>query len=659
MTDQKQLCVSAIRVVSAEAIQKANSGHPGIVLGAAPMAFELFSGHLRHDPACPDWPNRDRFILSAGHGSMLLYSLLHLFGYGLTMEDLKSFRQLDSLTPGHPEYGHTVGVEATTGPLGQGVSMAVGMAMAEAHLAAVFNRDGFDLVDHYTYALVGDGCMMEGISSEAASLAGTQQLHKLIVLYDRNRISIEGNTATSFNEDVPARYRAYGWQVIEVADGENMDAIGQAIQAAKESKERPTLIVVDTKIGAKSPLEGSEKTHGEPLGADNIKALKEALDYYPDREFYIPQEAYGYVETALADSRAARSSWDALLAQYKKALPDMGNLWDTYHTQNPAQLVDVEAVAAKLTATATRSSSGQVLNAIAPMVPQLMGGSADLAPSNKTVLEGEGYFSPADRAGRNIHFGVREHAMAAIANGMALHGGVVPYVATFLVFSDYLRHSVRLSALMHQRVLYILTHDSIGVGEDGPTHQPIEHIASFRAMPGVSVFRPADGKETAAAYLYGLGHNGPTLMALSRQNLPLYEGSSIEAAQKGGYVIYGPGNTPDAILIATGSEVDIAIQAAKALEEKGKAVRVVSMPSMDVFEEQDATYKESVLPSTVRARVVVEVGTTFGWHKYAGDAGEIIGIDRFGASAPGDKLFEVFGFTVDHLVEALNRVMAK
>lgn len=657
MNRQDNLCINAIRILAADSIQKSKSGHPGMVLGAAPMAYTLFSEQMLHDPDCPQWQNRDRFVLSAGHGSMLLYSLLHLFGYGnLSIEDLKQFRQWGSKTPGHPEYGHTVGVEATTGPLGQGIAMAVGMAMAEAHLAAKFNRPGYPVVDHYTYALCGDGCLQEGISGEASSLAGTLKLNKLIVLYDRNRISIEGDTAVTFAEDVAARYRAYGWQVIDGIDGDDTVAISAAIATAKRSADAPTLIIVDTKIARFTPIEGSEKSHGEPLGEANVAALRKAVDWPLSEPFAVPQEVYETCRLRSQSGRDAHQSWEAMMHNYQKAFPELYAAWEAAHQNGMPETVDVEALMAAGKPGASRNASGVVLNQLKDMLPSLIGGSADLAPSNKSLLEGEAYFSPTCREGRNIHFGIREFAMAAISNGMALHGGVRPYCATFFVFSDYLRHAVRLSALMHLPVIYVLTHDSIGVGEDGPTHEPVEHLASFRAMPNCHTFRPADAHETAAAYVFALQNDGPTLLALSRQNLPLYEQSGMQAT-KGAYVLSDCEGVPEVILIGTGSEVELCMQAADVLREQGKRVRVVSMPCMELFFAQDEAYRESVLPAQCKARVGVEAGSSFGWHRVVGDAGQLVCLDHFGASAPANVLFAQFGFTVEHVVEQAQKAL--
>ena len=658
MQSLDNLCANAIRVVSADAIQRANSGHPGMVMGAAPMGYALYSKHMIIDPKHPDWQNRDRFVLSAGHGSMLLYSLLHMFGFGLTMEDLKSFRQWNSPTAGHPEYGHAAGIEATTGPLGQGVCMAVGMAMAEAHLAAKFNKEGFPVVDHYTYALVGDGCLQEGISSEACSFAGTQKLDKLIVLYDRNRITIEGNTSVTFNEDVAARYRAYGWHTIDNVNGDDIDAIADAIGQAKQAG-KPTLILVDTKIARSTPLEGSEKSHGSPLGAENVAALRKAVEWPLEEPFAIPQEVYDHCAQAMEKGAQAYEKWVSMMEAYKAQYPDCYKADEEAFAKGMPAGVDIEKLMqVDDKPLASRAASGNVLNQLKDMVPNLFGGSADLGPSNNSVLKGEAWFSPECREGRNIHFGIREFAMAAMCNGMALHGGVRPFCATFFVFSDYMRNAIRLSALMQTNVMYVLTHDSISVGEDGPTHEPIEQLASFRAMPGCTTFRPADARETAASYLYALGNPGPTLFALSRTNLPLLEGTGLEVA-KGGYVLQDCQGTPDVILMGSGSELQLCVEAAKVLSDEGKKVRVVSMPSMELFLRQGPAYRDAVLPPAVKARVAVEAGSSFGWREVIGDAGEAVCIDHFGASAPGGVLFEKFGFTVENVVAKAKASMAK
>ena len=633
------LSVNSIRVLAADAIQKANSGHPGLPLGSAPMAYELWANHMNHNPANPKWENRDRFILSGGHGSMLLYSLLHLFGYGLTKEDIMNFRQLGSLTPGHPEYGHTVGVEATTGPLGAGMGMAVGMALAEKHLAAVFNKENYPVVDHYTYVLGGDGCMMEGISSEAFSLAGTMGLSKLIVLYDSNRISIEGSTDLAFRENVEERMKAFGFQTITVEDGTNLDAIGLAIEAAKADTERPSFITIKTEIGYGCPAkQGKASAHGEPLGVDNVKAMRETLGWPYEEPFFVPDEVYAHFAKLAEEKAETEAAWNVMFAAYCQEYPEMEALWNQYHNAK---------------AEATRSLSGKMINLLKDEIPGMIGGSADLGPSNKTEMKGEGDFSAENPAGRNIHFGVRELAMAAIGNGIMLHGGLRAYVATFFVFSDYVKPMARLSALMGVPLTFVLTHDSIGVGEDGPTHEPIEQLAMLRAMPNLRVFRPCDATETSAAWLTAASsEKTPTALVLTRQNLAPITGSSREAL-KGGYVIDDCEGTPEVILIASGSEVELAVKAKAELEAEGTKVRVVSMTCMELFEEQSAEYREAVLPRAVRKRVAIEALSDFGWGKYVGLDGAYVCMKSFGASAPAAKLFEKFGFTVENVVNTV------
>ncbi len=657
-----EMSVNAIRILSADAIQKAKSGHPGLPLGTAPAAYELWSRHMNHSPKNPKWENRDRFVLSGGHGSMLLYSLLHLFGYGnLSIEDIKNFRQLDSLTPGHPEYGHTAGIEATTGPLGQGMAMAVGMAMAEKHLAAIFNKDGYNVVDHYTYVLGGDGCMMEGISSEAFSLAGTLSLDKLIVLYDSNNISIEGSTDIAFTENVMKRFEAFGFQTIEVEDGNDLAAIGAAIEEAKADKTRPSLIKINTLIGYGCPAkQGKASAHGEPLGDENVAALKENLNWPCKEAFEVPQEVYDNYKAIAAEREKAEEKWNTLFAEYCSKFPEMKELWDKYY--NGFDMTDLfeseEYWAAGDKPEATRSTSGTVLNLIKAHMPNLIGGSADLAPSNKTNMKDAGDFSKDNYAGSNLHFGVREQAMTAITNGIALHGGLRPFAATFFVFSDYTKPMARLAAIMKLPVIYVFTHDSIGVGEDGPTHEPIEQLAAFRSMPNFTVYRPCDRVETAAAWAYAVQSKGtPTGLVLTRQNLPQMEGSSKDAL-KGGYVIADSSKAePDAIIIASGSEVSLAVGAKEKLAEEGIDVRVVSMPSMDVFEEQPAEYKEKVLPKSCRRRVAVEALSDFGWYRYVGLDGAVVSMKGFGASGPANQLFEKFGFTVDNVVKTVKSIM--
>ena len=662
MSNIDEMSVNAIRVLSADAIQKAKSGHPGLPLGAAPAAYELWSRHMNHNPADPEWKNRDRFVLSGGHGSMLLYSLLHLFGYGdLSIDDIKNFRQLGSKTPGHPEYGHTVGIEATTGPLGQGMAMAVGMAMAEAHLAAVFNKDGYNVVDHYTYVLGGDGCMMEGISSEAFSLAGTLGLSKLIVLYDSNNISIEGSTDIAFTEDVMKRFEAFGFQTIEVKDGNDLAAIGAAIEEAKADKNRPSLIKIDTLIGYGCPAkQGKASAHGEPLGEENVAALKENIGWTCKEAFEVPEEVYANYKTIAADRAKAEDEWNKLFDEYCSKYPDMKEMWDNYYNgYDLSALFNSEEYWAKGDKPeATRSTSGTVLNLIKQHMPNMIGGSADLAPSNKTNMKDAGDFSKDNYAGSNLHFGVREQAMTAITNGLALHGGLKPFAATFFVFSDYTKPMARLSSLMKLPVTYVFTHDSIGVGEDGPTHEPIEQLAAFRSLPNFTVFRPCDKVETSAAWMYAVtSKETPTALVLTRQNLPQMPGSSKDAL-KGGYIIDDSSKAvPDAIIIASGSEVSLAVDAKAELAKEGVDVRVVSMPSMDLFEEQSAEYKESVLPNAVRKRVAVEALSDFGWYRYVGLDGTVVAMKGFGASGPAAELFKKFGFTTEAVVEAVKSVM--
>lgn len=650
----EQKSVNAIRVLAADTVQKANSGHPGMPLGSAAMAYELWANHLTHNPKNPKWVNRDRFILSAGHASSLLYSLLHLFGYGLTIEDMKNFRQDNSLTPGHPEYGHTVGVEATTGPLGAGMGMAVGMAMAQAHMAATFNTEDYNIIDHYTFVLGGDGCMEEGISSEAFSLAGTLGLSKLIVLYDSNNITIEGNTDLAFTEDVNKRMEAFGFQTLTVEDGNNLEEISKAIELAKAEKTKPSFITVKTKIAFGCPAkEGSESSHGSPLGEENVKALRDNLGWEEQEAFVIPQDIYDNFAQKAKKGQDAEDNWNKLFKAYCEKYPEKKALWDKYFAViDDEKLLNCDEFwSYEDKPQATRSLSGNMINRLAKIMPNFWGGSADLGPSNKTVIKDGGSFSKNNYLGRNIHYGVREFAMAAIANGITLYGGTKTFVGTFFVFSDYLKPMARLAALMKIPVTYVLTHDSIGVGEDGPTHEPIEQLAMLRAMPNINVFRPADATETAAAWYSAItSKNTPTVLALSRQNLPQIEGSSKEAL-KGGYIIAESIKAkPDAIIIASGSEVSLAVDAKKELMEKGFDIRVVSMPCMDIFEQQSDEYKEKILPQTVEKRLVVEAGSSICWGKYLGFKGKSVTIDTFGASAPANVLFKKYGFTVENVV---------
>ncbi len=660
MSNIDMTSVNAIRVLAADAVQKAKSGHPGLPLGSAAMAYELWANHMNHNPKNPNWENRDRFVLSGGHGSTLLYSLLHLFGYGLTIEDLKNFRQEGSLTPGHPEYRHTVGVEATTGPLGAGMAMAVGMAMSEAHLAATFNKPEFAVVDHYTYVLGGDGCMMEGISSEAFSLAGSLALSKLIVLYDSNKISIEGSTDLAFTEDVAKRMEAFGFQTLTVEDGNDLAEIAKAIEAAKAEKTKPSFITVKTQIGYGCPAkQGKASAHGEPLGEDNVKALKENLNWEKQDAFYVPQNVYDNYANLAKKGAEAETAWNNLFAEYSKKYPEAKALWNKFYGKADAQalLNDEDFWAYEDKAQATRNLSGIMINRIKTILPNLFGGSADLAPSTKTHMDGESDFNKDNYVGRNLHFGVRELAMAAIANGITLHGGLKTYIATFFVFSDYTKPMARLAALMEIPVVYVLTHDSIGVGEDGPTHEPIEQLAMLRAMPNFNVFRPADAIETAAGwYLAITSKRTPTALVLTRQNLPQLAGSSKDAL-KGAYVLADSSKeTPDGILIASGSEVSLAVETKAALAKENIDVRVVSMPCMDLFEKQTEEYKASVLPKNVRARVAIEAATDFGWGKYIGLDGDTVTMKGFGASAPADILFKKFGFTVENVSAVMKNV---
>lgn len=651
-----QKAVKALRILSADQVQKANSGHPGLPLGAAPIAYSLWANNMNHNPKNPNWENRDRFILSAGHGSSLLYSLLHMFGYGLSLEDLKSFRQFGSLTPGHPEYKHTAGVESTTGPLGAGVSTAVGMAMAEAHLAAKFNKDGYPIVDHYTYALTGDGCLMEGVAYEALSLAGTLKLDKLIVLYDSNRITIEGDTDLAFTEDVAARFEAFGYQVQVVEDGNDLDALNAAIAKAKADKERPSLIICKTQIGYGCPAKvGKASAHGEPLGEDNIVELRKFLGWENQTAFEVDAEIYDHYKALAEEGAKKEEAWKAMFAEYATKYPEDARLWDEYFAKPDVQkIIDSEEYwAHEDKAMATRAVSGDIINKLKDVYPNLVGGSADLAPSNKTEMKGQGYFSATDRSGRNIHFGVREMAMTAITNGIYLHGGLNPYCATFFVFSDFMKPMIRLSSLMGLPVTFVLTHDSIGVGEDGPTHEPIEQLAMLRSIPNLNVFRPADYTETAAAWASAIGSEAtPTAIVLTRQNLPQLEGSSKEAF-KGGYILAEATNKDkiDLIIMASGSEVELALGAKEELEKEGKSVRVVSVPCMDIFETQSPEYIEEVLPSAVRTRLAVEAASPMPWYKYIGLDGDVVAMNSFGASAPAKVLFDHFGFTVANVVD--------
>lgn len=656
-----EMCVNAIRILSADAIQKANSGHPGLPLGAAPAAYTLFKGYLNFSFNNPYWYNRDRFILSAGHGSALLYSLLHLFKCGLSIEDIKDFRQFGSKTPGHPEYGHTAFVEATTGPLGAGLGMAVGMAMAQAHLASIFNKPDFNIIDHYVYAFCGDGCLMEGVSSEAFSLAGNLKLDKLIVIYDSNNITIEGDTDITFSEDVEKRMQAFGFQTITVEDGNDTEAIGKAIEQAKAEKTKPSFITIKTVIGYGCPAkQGKASSHGEPLGVENVAQLRKTLNWECDEAFVVPQEVYDHCEQISVKKAQKEAQWNELFDRYCQKYPEMKDLWDKYHSEIDEQkLLNDEAFwDCSDKPAATRSTSGEVINRVKDLIPNLIGGSADLGPSNKTYIKDGGEFGAQNYAGRNIHYGVREQAMSAIANGMALYGGVKNYVATFFVFSDYMKPMMRLTSLMELPVTYVFTHDSIGVGEDGPTHQPVEHLSMLRAIPNLTVFRPADAKETIAGWYVALtSKKTPVALVLTRQNVEQCKYSSKDAI-KGGYIIVKETKAkPDGIIIATGSEVQLAISAREELLKQNIDVRVVSMPSMELFDAQSDEYKQSVLPEEIRKRIVVEAATEFGWGKYTGLDGKTVTMDTFGASAPAKVLFEKFGFSVENIVNTMKSIL--
>ena len=652
-----QKSVNAIKVLGVDAINKAKSGHPGVVMGAAPMAYSLFSKHLRVNPKKTDWINRDRFVLSAGHGSMLLYSLLHLSGFeDVSLEEVKNFRQWGSKTPGHPEFGHTKGVDATTGPLGQGISTAVGMALAERYLAAKYNKEGYDLFDHYTYVICGDGDIMEGVASEASSFAAVQKLNKLVVLYDSNDICLDGETKDAFSENVRARYDAYGWNTILVEDGANVEAISAAIEQAKKS-DKPTLIEVKTIIGAGSPnKQGTNGVHGAPLGEEETALFRKEIGW-ENEPFDIPVDVYADFKANVADrGEAEYAKWEKLYADYKAKYPELASELEEVLSREDINRLTKESFSFKNVGDtqATRNSSQDAINSVAAVLPTFFGGSADLSHSNMTFIKGDGLQDDANRTERNVQFGVREFAMATVLNGLTLHGGVRVFGGTFFVFSDYLKAALRLSALQNLPVTYVFTHDSIAVGEDGPTHEPIEHLASLRTIPNTYVFRPADATEAQAAwYLSQKTNDKPTSIVLTRQNLPILENSSFEKVAKGAYVVYETATDFDTILIATGSEVALAIDVAHELEKDGSKVRVVSMPSVELFEEQSKEYKEELLPLSVRRRVSLEMGNSALWYKYVGLDGLAIGIDKFGASAPANKVIEEYGFTVEAVVEKI------
>lgn len=661
------LAVNTIRTLSIDAIEKANSGHPGMPMGAAPMAYTLWTRYMNINPRNPEWFNRDRFVLSAGHGSMLLYSLLHLSGYDVSMEDLKEFRQWGSKTPGHPEFGHTPGVDSTSGPLGQGIATSVGMAMAERHLAATYNKDNYEIINHYTYSICGDGDLMEGVSAEAASLAGHLKLGRLIVLYDSNDISLDGELNKAFSESVADRFKAYGWQYIRVEDGNDLNEIASAIEEAKTDQNRPTLIEVKTVIGFGSPNKsGKSDVHGAPLGADELKLTKEAYKWTFEEDFYVPQEVYDQFKKYILDSGAKKEQeWNELFQSYKNEFPQLGA-----ELEASIQGILVEGWDKELPvyeegkSLASRASSGEAINGIAKNLPYLFGGSADLAGSNKTTIKGSGDFTADSYEGRNIWFGVREFAMGAALNGMALHGGLKVFGGTFFVFSDYLRPAIRMAALMQLPVTYVFTHDSIAVGEDGPTHEPIEQLAALRAMPNLNVIRPADGNETAAAWKIALeSTNQPTALVLTRQNLPTLKDSkekAYEGVTKGAYVVSpASNNDPQVLLLAAGSEVGLAVEAQKVLENDGIFASVVSMPSWANFEKQSKDYKEKVIPKSVRKRLGIEMGASLGWHRYTGDEGDVLAIDQFGASAPGERVMKEYGFTVENVVDRVKALISE
>jgi len=659
-----QLCINTIRFLAVDSVQKAKSGHPGAPLGAAPMAYALWDRFLKHNPNDPTWPNRDRFVLSCGHASALLYSLLHLTGYDLPMDELKQFRQWGSKTPGHPEHGLTPGVEATTGPLGQGFGNAVGMALAERWLAGQYNRPGHEIIDHHTYAIVSDGDLQEGIASEAASMAGTLGLGKLIMLYDDNDISIEGDTDITFRENVVERFQAYGWHVIGPIEGMDVENVATALTAAKTETGKPSIIVCRTVIGYGSPNKaGKGSAHGDPLGEEEVGLTKEALGWAAQDAFSVPAEAGAHLGQATERGKAKQAEWNAAFSEYREAFPeDAQQLDDALRGKLPAGWEDgLNGLFDKPDPIATRSASGVVMNAISKGVPAFIGGSADLAPSTRTILDDSGHIGNGEFSGNNLHFGVREHAMGAVANGISLHGGAIPYTATFLVFSDYMRPSIRLGALMGKQVIYVFTHDSIGVGEDGPTHQPIEHLMALREIPGLVVSRPADATETVEVWRAAMSRqDGPTVMAFTRQNLPVLDRSTLSPASgvlNGAYILWESGDSPQVVIMATGSEVHIALEAGLALESEGIAARVVSMPSWEVFDEQPKEYRDSVLPPALRARVSVEAGTTKGWERYVGLDGASVGMSGYGASAPAAVLYENFDITAKRVAEEARKLV--
>ncbi|PGY07363.1 transketolase [Bacillus sp. AFS031507] len=657
----ENLAVTAIRTLSIDAINAANSGHPGLPMGAAPMAYALWANHLNHNPENPKWFNRDRFVLSAGHGSSLLYSLLHLSGYNVTMDDLKNFRKLNSRTPGHPEFGHTSGVEATTGPLGQGIANAVGMAMAEAHLAAKFNKEGHPVIDHYTYALVGDGDLMEGISYEAMSMAGHMKLDKLIVLYDSNDISLDGELNVSFSEDIKKRAESAHWNYLRVDDGNDIEAISKAIEMAKQNTGQPSLIEIRTIIGYGSPkVAGTNKAHGAPLGAEEGKVTKKAYNWLYEEDFYVPDEVKAHFEQLKGKGIDTEQSWNNLFQSYKQAYPELAE--QLSHAIDGKVLIDAKDILTFDTgkAVSTRVASGEAINHFVNKVPAIFGGSADLSHSTMTEIKGEQIYAVESYSARNVYFGVREHAMGAAANGMAYHGGLKPFVSTFFVFNDYLRPSIRLAALSKLPVIYVFTHDSIAVGEDGPTHEPIEQLAALRAIPGLTVIRPSDANETASAWAYALQQTeGPVALILSRQNLPVYNKTkaNLDNISKGAYILTETTSTPNVILLATGSEVSLAVNAKTELEKENISVRIVAIPSWELFNQQSSEYKEFVLPSSITKRVAIEMGISLGWERFVGFEGKILSIETFGASGEGNAVMKQFGFTTENVVQITKSVL--
>jgi transketolase len=666
-TTLADLSVNTIRTLSIDAVQQANSGHPGAPLGLAPAAYVLWQHFLKHNPRDPQWPDRDRFVLSAGHASMLLYSLLYLTGYDVSLDDIKHFRQWESITPGHPEHGLTPGVETTTGPLGQGISNAVGMAIAEAHLAAIFNRPGHEIVNHYTYVIASDGDMMEGVSHEACALAGDLKLHKLVVIYDDNKVMLSGPTSDAMNDDVGTRYESYNWYVQRI-DGMDRKQVEEALNNASQERERPSLIIARTHIGFASPLQDSYKSHGSPLGAENVAITKRNLGWQWQDPFHVPPEVTEHMHAAIAKGQQAQNDWQQRFSAYAAAFPDLATQWTAMLNgtlpDNLDSLLPTWSPADNKGEMSTRVASGKVINAVAPKLPALMGGSADLATSNETLIEGEGLFSAEDRVGRNMNFGVREHGMGAILSGMALHKGLIPYGGTFLIFSDYMRPAVRLASLMGVRVIYVYTHDSIGLGEDGPTHQPISQLSALRAIPGLTVIRPADANETAAAWRAALTNtSGPTALSLTRQNLPIIDQAKYAPATnlaRGGYILSeAQGGAPDVILIASGSEVPLILDAQQQLAAQGIRARVVSMPCTEFFDKQPQEYRDNVLPPSIRKRLAVEAAAPMTWYKYVGLDGDVLGLTHYGASAPYKTLFKEFGFTPENVVARAKALLGK